>query len=356
MPVYEWLIFIFVPQLESFFDMKVLIAMMLYDYGRKERGYSYEYYNVYLPLKDQLGESQVLLFDYYSECQKSGIRKINQSLGEFIQSEKPDVSVFCLYKEEFEDRFLAEYRKHTKTIAYFIDDEWRQDFFRRYIPHFDHFSTRDYYLYRSYLAEGLNQAIYCPLGFNDKIYIKKDLPIKYDISFVGGSNPERRWIVDLLQKEGLKVNVFGRGWGLEDRWVTQEEMVDIFNQSRINLNLTNSKIYDVRFMLYALKYPRSLRSILRSQKTKEGIKGRHFEICGSGGFQLSFYVRGLNLFYQIDKEIVVYENIDSIADYIKFYLKNEELRVDIAKSGYDRSISEHSSQKYVLNMVMNANG
>ena len=47
--------------------MKVLVALMLYDYGQKERGYSYEYYNVYLPLKDQLGENQVLVFDYYTE-------------------------------------------------------------------------------------------------------------------------------------------------------------------------------------------------------------------------------------------------------------------------------------------------
>lgn len=336
--------------------MKVLIALMQYDYGEKERGYSYEYYNVYLPLKDQLGENQVLLFDYYSEFQKSGVIAMNQRLGDIIRSEKPDVSVFCIYKEQFTDQFLAEYRNHTQTVAYFIDDEWRQSFVRRYLPHFDHFTTRDYYMYRSYLAEGLGQVLFCPLGFNENIYQKKDLPVKYDVSFVGGYSPERSWILNFLRKQNIRIKVFGRGWGSDDKWVTQEEMVDVFNQSRINLNLTNSKIYDIRFAINALKTPRALRSILRSRKTKEGIKGRHFEICGSGGFQLSFYVRGLNLFYEIDKEIVVYENIDSIADYIKFYLNNEELRAEIAQNGFERSVSEHSSQKYVLDMVRKAKG
>ena len=334
--------------------MKVLVALVLYDYGNKARGYSYEYYNFYQPLVDQLGENQVLLYDFQSEFISYGRTKMNERLGKLIETEKPDVTVFFLYKEQFTDQYLAKYRKYTRTIAYFIDDEWRQDFVRRYIPHFDHFTTRDYYMYRGYLAEGLKQVIFCPLGFNKNLYIKKDLPKKYDISFVGGYNPERRWIINYLQKEGLKINVFGRNWGSKDKWVSQEEMVDIFNQSRINLNLTNSKIYDIRFILNALKSPRALKTILRSQKNKEGIKGRHYEICGSGGFQLSFYVRGLNLFYEIDKEIVVYENIDSIADYIRFYLKNEELRSEIAQKGYERSVKDHSSQKYVLNMVKEA--
>jgi spore maturation protein CgeB len=92
----------------------------------------------------------------------------------------------------------------------------------------------------------------------------------------------------------------------------------------------------------------------RSQKNKEGIKGRHFEICGCGGFQLSFYVRGLNIFYEIDKEIAVYENIDSIADYIRFYLMDEELRAKIAQSGYERSVKEHSSRNYLMEMVRQA--
>jgi len=331
--------------------MKVLVALMLYDYGEKQRGYSYEYYNVFLPLKDQMGENQVILFDYYSKFLKSGLVKMNQYLGEIIQSEKPDVTVFCLYKEQFEDRYLASFREHTKTVAYFIDDEWRQEFVRRYIPHFDHFTTRDYYMYHSYLAEGLDQVIFTPLGFNENIYVKKDLPIRYDVSFVGGCNTERRWIIKFLQNKGINVNVFGRGWNSDNNWLSQEQMVDIFNQSRINLNLTNSKVYDIRFLINALRSPVDIKSIFKNPKNKEGIKGRHFEICGCGGFQLSFYVRGLNLFYGIDKEIVVYENIDSIADYIRFYLKNEGLRMKIAQSGYVRSVKDHTSQKYIMRMI-----
>lgn len=334
--------------------MKVLVALLLYNYGKKELGLSYEYNNVVLPLQDELGKERVITYDYYTDFINKGKTKMNEYLGELIRSEKPDTTIFCLYKDQFDEEYLAEYRKHTKTVAYFIDDEWRRNFVRRYIPHFDHFTTRDYYMFRGYLSEGLDKVIFCPLGFNKNIYVKKDLIFKYDISFVGGYSPERSWILSHLEKEGFRINVFGWGWGSKDKIVTQEEMVDIFNQSRINLNLTNSRIADYRFILHSLKSPRALRTIRKSQKDREGIKGRHFEICGCGGFQLSFYVRGLNLFYEIDKEIVVYENIDSITDYIRFYLKNEEMRTKIAQSGYERSLKDHSAQKYLMHMVKQA--
>ena len=330
--------------------MKVLVALMLYDYGKKERGYSYEYYNVYLPLKDKFGD-QVLIYDYHSAYLQAGLGAMNRQLAGMIRSEKPDVTVFCLYKEQFEDGYLAEYRKHTSTVAYFIDDEWRQGFVKRYVAHFDHFTTRDYYMYRAYLSQGLTRVIHCPLGFNKNLYQKRDLPLKYDVSFVGGISPERRWIINYLNKQGIKVHVFGRGWGGGKDWVSQEQMVDIFNQSRINLNLTNSKLYDIRFLISLLKTPWILNSIRKSPKNKEGLKGRLYEICGCGGFQLSFYVRGLNLEYEIDREIVVYENIDSIADYVRFYLENENLRAQVADRAYQRSLRDHSAQEYLANMV-----
>ena len=124
----------------------------------------------------------------------------------------------------------------------------RIKFVRKWIKHFDYFSTPDYFMYKSYLSEGINNALYSPFGFNSKVYLKKDLPLKYDVTFVGGFSPYRKWVLHLLEKEGINVKVFGRGWGSDKNWVSQEEMVDIFNQSRINLNLSNAISYDYKFL------------------------------------------------------------------------------------------------------------
>jgi len=43
--------------------LKILLMAMLYDYGIKERGYSYAYYNMYGTLKNMFGEN-AMFFDY----------------------------------------------------------------------------------------------------------------------------------------------------------------------------------------------------------------------------------------------------------------------------------------------------
>lgn len=331
--------------------MKILTVMTRYDYGDKQRGYSYEYNNVHLPLQDIAGSSNVITFDFFNEFSCSGKTEMNRKLKELIRIEKPDVSIFCLFRDEFDEKVLDDIRNYTKTVAYFFDDPWRQSFVRHWIKYFDFFTTSDYYSLIKYQSEGIKNVIHCPFGFNENIYKKFDVEKIYDVTFIGGYNIYRGWLIDLLKKDGIDVKVFGRNWGSKGEWISQEEMVMVFNQSKINLNLSNNFSKDFRFLFYSLLHPRELRKILRTNKTKEMVKGRHFEINASGGFQLSFFTPALNLVYEIDKEIAVYEDISSIADHTKFFLHNETIRNEIAQKGYDKSLKEHAAQKYLKNLI-----
>ena len=77
---------------------------------------------------------------------------------------------------------------------------------------------------------------------------------------------------------------------------------------------------------------------LTNRKNKELVKGRHYEINGCGGFQISYFVPGLNFAFEIDKEIAVFENERNLADQIFFFLMNEDLRLEIAEhNAYIRS-------------------
>ncbi len=332
--------------------MKIALAIMKYDYGVEERGFSYEYYNLYLPLCDVYGKENILLYDYYSEVKQSGMDMMNKKLRELILSEKPDISIFCiLWENQFDEETVSSLRRKTKTLIYFFDDPWRQKFVRHWIKYFDFFSTPDYYMYKQYLLEGMNNVIYSPFGFNSSIYKKLNVSQNIDVSFVGGYSPLRNWIKHLLEKEGLNVKFYGRGWGKNGNWISQEEMINVFNQSKINLNLSNAASCDLSFLLYAIPSFKNLKQLLLLRKNKEQVKGRHYEINACGGFQLSYFIPGLNQVYEIDEEIAVYENERQIANTVKFFLKNNELRNSIADKGYQRSQKDHSAQMYLKKLV-----
>ena len=335
---------------------KALIAILKYDYGIESRGYSFEYNNIYLPICTILGNRNVILFDYYSEFKLLGKDEMNKKLKEIVVTEEPDFALFALFENEFDEEVISSLRDHTKTISYFIDDPWRVEYAKHWRKYFDYFSTPDYYTYHKYLNDKLTNAIYSPFGFNPDVYKKLELEKCYDVSFIGNYSPFRRWVIDSLKKSGISVNVFGRNWGNYGKWVSQEDVVKIFNQSKINLNLSNAIYYDLNFLLHSVLSIKDWKELLLLKKNKEQVKGRHFEINACGGFQLSYFVPGLNLIYEIDKEIAVFESIHHIEGEIKFFLKNDSFRNSIADAGYKRSIKDHSAVDYLNNLIKNILG
>ncbi len=329
---------------------------MKFDYGQENRGFSYEYVNLYGPLQDVLGTENVQIYDFYTRYKSLGKTGMNAELLATVKEEKPDVTLFCLFEEEFDEKIVSELKSYTKTIAYFFDDPWRQKFVRKWIKHFDWFSTPDYYMYQTYLMEGIKNVIHSPFGFNENLYKRKPQEMKYDVSFVGGFNPLRAWVIKYLNKHGIKTAVFGRGWGDNYSWVTTEGMVDVFNSSRINLNISNSISYEPGYLLSTMFSVKGLKGLLLNQKNKEQVKGRHYEINGCGGFQLSYFVPGLNMAYSIDKEIAVYEDIRHLPEAINFFLANNKLREEIANAGYERSIKDHKAQEYLKKLLQQVTG
>lgn len=308
---------------------------MQYSYGDPSRGYSYEYFNFYQSLK-QMGH-EVELFDYMGEMQALGKEGMNRKLLARAKEWRPRVAIFSLYTDQFEPEVVNALRANTKTFCFFHDDTWRVEYSRYWARQFDYFSTPDMYGEAKYRELGLDNAIYFPFGCNEKIFRKLDVPKKYDVSFVGGWHPYREWLIERVKKAGITVEVAGYRWPKGE--VDQEEMVRLFNESRINLNLSNSASWDARYLASS---PRALINRLRSKKNIEQMKARIFEVSGCGVFQLSYYVEGLANCYDIDREIAVYTDVDDLVEKIKFYLKHDALRENIAETAYQRTIKEHT--------------
>ena len=315
--------------------MRIFLACMLHSYGDPGREYSYEYFNFYQSLK-QMGH-EVELFDYMGEMKSLGKARMNQQLLARVQEWRPVLTLFSLYTDQFEPEAVNALRAYTKTFCFFHDDTWRVEYSRFWARQFDYFSTPDLHGEGKYREIGLPNAIYFPFGCNEGIFRKIDAPKKYDVSFVGGWHPYREWLINRIKNAGISVEVFGHRWPKGE--IDQEGMVRVFNESRINLNLSNTASWDARYLVSS---PRGFVNRLRSKKNIEQMKARIFEVNGCGVFQLSYYVEGLAHCYDIDREVAIYADADDLLQKVKFYLANEVLRASIAEAGYLRTMTDHT--------------
>ena len=77
-------------------------------------------------------------------------------------------------------------------------------------------------------------------------FIRKKTPHYYDVSFVGQYHPHRAWYFRHLKKAGIDVHAWGYGW--PNGRLSFNDMIDVFNQSKINLNMSNCVSWDLRYL------------------------------------------------------------------------------------------------------------
>lgn len=312
---------------------KVLAVILKDDYGDPSRGESYESVYFLGALRQLFRECRLFDFGPYLKRPAS----LQEDLLAEAERFRPDVVFFTLYEDQFATQTLDRLRRSALTVNWFSDDQWRFDgFSRRYGPHFSHVVTTDPYAVEKYRAAGQGNAILSQWATGEVGPPAEAPDYQCDVSFVGAVNPYRKWLVEELGKRGLSVACYGFGW--PQGKVSQARMTEIFRRSKVNLNLSNSRSYDLRFALSSLGNLLNL----RSAKSKEQIKGRHFEIGAHGGFQLTNYVEFLEDYFDIGREIAVFGTLDDLPDKIRYYLAQDELRREIAAAGHRRIAREHT--------------
>ncbi len=109
----------------------------------------------------------------------------------------------------------------------------------------------------------------------------------------------------------------------------KSEMPYVFRNSKINLNM-------------------SLRSIT------SGIPLRVLDICGCGGFCISNYQPEIAEFFELDREIVVYDSEGDLLEKADYYLKYDDERTAIARRGHEKVRNEFTYEKQlkkIFNLV-----
>jgi spore maturation protein CgeB len=341
--------------------MRILYVGMKFDYGKPERGLSFEHYNFYHALIN-MGHD-IIYFDFMTLLQNHGRQWINKRLIEVVREQKPDLVFSILFGDQFDRssfKRISDYGS-TVTLNWFCDDHWRfESYSRPWADCFNWIVTTSSGAYSKYLELGCRHVIKSQWGCNHFLYRPLNLDPAYDVTFVGQPHGNRRTIVEHLRRKGIKVSTWGNGW--EAGRLSQEEMIRVFNRTRINLNLANSyttmrtagvrqaagRIMDK--MPFGSTARKAAKKILAhsfpaepsaTARYPEQIKGRNFEVPGCSAFLLTASAENLEEYYT-DKEVACFSTTGDLVDRVEHYVRNEDERVRIAQAGYERTIREHT--------------
>ncbi len=326
-------------------DRRVLLFLPEWDYGDPRRGPSSDRH-FWLPAARAVArECEVL----WSDRAWLDPGSLDERLRETVARVRPDLVMFFPFRDDVRPETLEAIKRDTTTLAFFSDDQWRfEDYSSRYATRYSYVVTTEPRALAPYRALGghpiLSQWAGRLIG-EPRPPLDDEAAFRYDVSFVGGWNHYRGWLVRWLARRGVRVECFGALW--PNGRVGYEEMEEIFRTSRLNLNVSNSRQLDVRYLLSG---PRNLYNNLRTAKTAEQVKARHFEIAMAGGCQLSNYAVGLEDWLSIGDEIAVYASPEDCLHQIERLLADPERRHAMAQGAWRRSLAEHTYEQRVAAM------
>ena len=104
------------------------------------------------------------------------------------------------------------------------------------------------------------------------------------------------------------------------------DMPKIFKCSKINLNITAKTI-------------------------RSGLSQRIFDVMGAGGFLITNYQAELPNYFDIGKDLVVYDSEADLLQKCDYYLNHEQERVAIARSGYEKVKKYHTFELRFEKMI-----
>lgn len=344
--------------------MRLLYVALKHDYGDPARGHSFEHWNFYHSLV-HMGHD-VVYVDTGALHATLGREGLERRLVDVARAERPDLAFFVLFKDEIGTAALDRLRDLCPTVNWFCDDHWRlASFSRRYAPHFDRVVTTARSALPRYEAAGIGGVIKSQWACNHYLYRPPPgAAPRWDVTFVGQPHGNRRELLDWLRRQGTEVHAWGHGWPAGR--LGQEEMIRVFAESRINLNLVNVAARRppreaARLLLDTLTGDRRtadgavdrehaglraavvvVRETLAGQAAREQIKGRNFEIPGCAGFQLSAPAEDLADYFVPGREIAMFRGRRELLDRLRYYLAHEEERRRIAEAGHRRVLAAHT--------------
>lgn len=270
--------------------------------------------------------------DYLELYLTKGKKEFEKHIEEFIDQNKIDAVFFIWWSCDltFDLYFLEKLSKKTALVMNFFDTEYYFEAVDRYYAQVADLVILPDSLAR-YRYRHLNINAHTSFALFDGDYYKKQPEdVKdIDVSFIGNlKNADRADYIKYLKENDINVQTYGTG--SDNGFASFEQMVSIFNRSKINLNFTTLATTDN----YVVPLPKI------NQRIKQS-KGRPLEIALCGGFILSQYAAGIEEMFDIGKEFDVFNSKEEMLEKIRYYLEKETLREEMAKKSYEKSLQKY---------------
>jgi len=232
------------------------------------------------------------------------------------------------------------------TVNWFCNGSYQLHLVSTISPHYDWCLVPEHFRLRDYEVMGA-KPLYCQEAANPDVYHPYDLPQEFDVTFVGQAYGERPDYIRFLYANGVDVRVWGPRWEYHTvprsrnplRWLfprsglpqsryggvlSDDGLVEMFSRSRINLGFATCG------------------ETHREGERIQQVRLRDFEVPMCGGFYLVEYQEEIERFFEVGKEIECYRSREEMLDKVRFYLRNEKVRRDIAEAGRKRCLREHT--------------
>ena len=310
--------------------MKILCVFGQYNYGKPERGVSYEYAN-FIPALRKL-DHEITFFDSWDKSLYEDFSNLNRKLLHKIAEDDPDI-IFCVlmgYEIWLETFNLIRRGSNAAIINWATDDSWKYDQFSRFVaPVFDAYATTYSSAMKKAEADGHGNFLLTQWAANSAT-MSEPLPAtecRYDVTFIGSAYGDRKKRIEALKERGIEVICFGFGWPTGP--VAAEAIPRIIRSSKLCLNLADSGLVLEGGM------PTRCRQ----------IKARGFEVPGAGGLLLTEPAEHLEDYYNTEDEIILFNDIDGLVEKINHLLANPDERDALAGAGFLRTWLEHSYEE-----------
>ena len=334
----------------------VNLCLPMIDLGHEVVPFHFDYTNFNLHLDHTIPSHQEFIDRNRPRFGEELLRQIKAAHSQ----KRIDLFFSYFYSAYVEPQIVREIRAMgITTINWYCNASYQLRLVEEIAPAYDYCLVPERFRMDSYRRIGAN-PIYCQEAANPNVYKPYDVPLDFDVTFVGQKYGNRPMYIRHLVDAGIDVHVWGPRWQdspphtpvwkmvgkRAKQWLLNRETrpVDV-PRDRVGPPLTDEE--------YVKLYSRSKISLgfsgvaelpSRGEPIKQ-VRLRDFEAPMSGAFYMVEYFEELAEFFEPGKEIVCFTGSDDLAEKARYYLAHEDERDRIRQAGMQRARSEHTWHK-----------
>lgn len=281
----------------------------------------------------ELDRNGVLFLDYNDVYAERGYSGAQRFILDHVRAEGIETLIFAPDSTSFHfpPGFLGELGKYAYTVVMAGDTVYYFDVRDKfYAAEADLFVILDSFQRAEEFRALGGDAMVLLSSYDRERYVRyEDRAKTMDVSFVGAyaGRQDRIDGVEYLRKNGIDVKAFG--YGAPGGQLSLDQMVAVFNRTKINLNFTGA----------------SAGSRLNASNPipvgAKQLKSRQVEAALCGSFALSEDAPGMDQTLAPGLEMALFTTREEMLEKIRYYLAHDEEREAVADRAYRRAVRDH---------------